>query len=427
MLRPCSAMEQKTKVLHEPQVDWGMKEAQLVLFNNGYPQKNYGLVKPRITIGSAPDNDIVIADPYVSKHHASIEKRDQLYFLVDQNSTNGTFLNKLLIKETSLQHKSSVQLGKAQLQFEYLHYGIPKTSFYEGMISQHPTLMQVFQMIEKIAHLRETVIIYGETGTGKELIAKAIHARGQRSKKPWIVLNCGAIPAELLESELFGHIKGAFTGAHQDRIGVFQAAEGGTLFLDEIGELPLSLQPKLLRVLESKEVRPIGATRSVHVDVRIVAATHRDLSSMVKKDKFREDLFYRLHLIPIHLPPLRNRREDIHLLVKHFLKDIQITSKGLKLLLQHVWPGNIRELKNVLERLKLLKEGGMITEQDVQNILGTKPVPLAETIQQIERNLIQEFLEKNQWNRTRTARLLSMAKTTLLDKMKKYGLEKPGR
>ena len=431
MLVTCSAMDrEKTKVLCEFQPpefgsEFGVeKEARLILFHQGCPMKYFTLIKNHISMGGGPVNEIMLTDPYVSQCHAVIERRGDLFFLKDQESTNGTFLNGILIKETSLHHKCHIQIGKTLLQFEYIDTKFSENLFYEGMISHNPVMQQVFQTVGKIAKSRETVIIYGETGTGKELVARAVHNKSERSAGPFITLNCGAIPSELLESELFGHVKGAFTGAHHDRMGVFQAAHGGTLFLDEIGELSLSLQPKLLRALESREIKPLGSERVKEVDIKIVAATHRDLPKMVEEKKFREDLFYRLHLIPLYLPSLRDRREDIPVLIKHFLANTPITTRALKMLIQYEWPGNIRELRNVIERLKLLKEGVVITEQDIQSFLRTKPLPLTETIQQVERNLLYEFLEKNEWNRSQTARALSMPKTTLLDKMKKYQLQK---
>src|SRR3989338_232700 len=409
----------RSSVIERPK----LKNPQLVLFNKGYPSRTYPLWKEATSIGSAPQSDIQIRDPYISAKHCLIEKREDSFFLVDFQSRNGTFLNNILIKETSLTHHSYVQIGKSLLQFEYRT--LPKTidNQFEGMISQNPLMQNVFNTIDKVAKQKTTVIIYGETGTGKELVARAIHKRSDRSRKPFVVINCGAIPKDLLESELFGHVKGAFTGAHENRPGHFMAAHGGTLFLDEVGELPLELQPKLLRVLEQREIKPVGTEKIQKCDVRIIAATHKDLSYMVQEETFREDLFYRLHLVPIYLPPLRDRKEDIPLLVKYFSKDLPMTSKALKLLVQHYWPGNIRELKNTLERIQITQESPVITEKDIQTILrSAKQKPFAQTLLQMEKNLIHDFLEKNEWNKSATARALAIPKSTLMDKIKRYHL-----
>ena len=425
MIPHTTSMNPKQQTLFDPSLIERpkLKNPQLVLFNQGYPSRTYPLWKDATSIGSAPQNDIQIRDPYISARHCIIEKRENFFFLADLQSRNGTFLNHILIKETSLTHHSYIQIGKTLLQFEYRT--LPKTldNQFEGMISQNPLMQNVFHTIDKVANQKTTIVIYGETGTGKELVARALHKRSDRNRKPFIVVNCGAIPKDLLESELFGHVKGAFTGAYENRPGQFLAAQGGTLFLDEIGELPLELQPKLLRVLEQKEIKPVGSEKIQKIDVRIISATHRDLSQMVQEELFREDLFYRLHLVPIYLPPLRNRKEDIPLLVKHFSKDLPMTSKALKLLVQHYWPGNIRELKNILERIQITKETPVITEKDIQQIIkSAKPKPFSQTVSQVEKNLIHDFLEKNQWNKTATARALAIPKSTLMDKIKRYQL-----
>src|SRR5579863_7314555 len=245
---------------------------------------------------------------------------------------------------------------------------------FESILAKSASMVEIFRTISKIAEFKTTVLISGESGTGKELVARAIHARSSRKAAPFIALNCGAIPENLLESELFGHKKGAFTDASSDRRGLFEEATGGTLFLDEIGELPVNLQVKLLRVLQEETIRRLGDTKDVKVDVRIIAATHRDLTADVKAGRFREDLFYRIHVLSIHIPPLRERREDVNLLIDHFLTRnnarLGTSIRGLspevrRLLLEYAWPGNVRELENTIERAMVLAETDLLEEGDL--------------------------------------------------------------
>ena len=242
------------------------------------------------------------------------------------------------------------------------------------LIGESPSMARVKQMIDRVAPTDSTVLVLGETGTGKELVARAVHDRSPRADKPFVAINCGALPENLIESELFGHAKGAFTGADEHRVGLFEVATGGTIFLDEIGELPKAMQAKLLRVLESREIRRVGENKTVKVDVRVVCATHRDLQDMVSAEEFREDLMYRINTFEIHIPALRERREDIPELARHLLcrfrpsaKPIeqQFTDAALKALDLHVWPGNVRELANVVEHATILCDAGPITDEDL--------------------------------------------------------------
>ncbi len=310
------------------------------------------------------------------------------------------------------------------------------------MIGQGPAMQRVFRLVEKIAEYKSTVLVRGESGTGKELVARALHDRSPRASKPFVAVNCGAIPDALLESELFGHKRGAFTDAHQDKRGLFEEAHGGTLFLDEIGELPVGLQVKLLRVLQEGTYRPLGATKDKEADVRIVAATLRDLDADVKSGRFREDLFYRLHVLEITVPPLRDRKEDIPLLVDHFLarnaarlgtRVRGVAPSAMKLLLDHGWPGNVRELENTLERCAVLAEGDVLTPDDLPDALRTRSEtsygPLAaqelsikKTVRHIEETLIRRALEKTGGNRTAAAKILEISHRALLYKIKDYGI-----
>ena len=318
---------------------------------------------------------------------------------------------------------------------------------FENIISDHEKMLAIFEIVEKVADSDSTVLVYGESGTGKELIARALHYNSHRQDKPLIPINCGAIPEELLESELFGYEKGAFTGAASSRIGRFELAHTGTIFLDEIGEMSPSLQVKLLRVLQEREFERVGGTRTIKVDVRIIAATNKDLEVMVEKNEFREDLFYRLNVIPIELPALRERRSDIPLLVQHFMehfnaqkhRDIEgVLPEALERLTAYHWPGNVRELENVIERITILKGSGVIALEDlpekimrsfksggmVPNIdVPDEGLDFDAVVQTFEKHLLTRALDKTHGVKAKAAVLLHMNRTTLVEKVKKLRLE----
>ncbi len=322
---------------------------------------------------------------------------------------------------------------------------------YDRIVGQSESIKKVFKLVDKVAHTDSTVLITGESGTGKELIAHAIHYASGRKTKPFVPINCAAIPEELLESELFGHEKGAFTHAIRTRIGRFELANKGTIFLDEIGEMSPSLQVKLLRVLQERCFERVGGVKTINVDIRVVAATNIDLEEAVNKGTFREDLYYRLNVIPIHLPPLRERKGDIPLLVNHFLKkfskgtDVKsIDENALMMLESYDWPGNVRELENIVERLVILANGPTITIADIPETIlrksGHVPIPksseppailpedglsLSEAVEQFEKTLILQALERTNGVKNRAAKLLKMNRTTLIEKMKKMKLMKP--
>ncbi len=311
---------------------------------------------------------------------------------------------------------------------------------FEAILAKSPAMASIFKTIAKIAEYKTTVLIHGESGVGKELVARALHTRSTRANKPFVALNCGAIPENLLESELFGHKKGAFTDAHSDRQGLFEAASGGTLFLDEIGEFPLPLQVKLLRALQEESIRRVGDSKDIQVDVRIVTATHRDLAAEVKAGRFREDLYYRINVLPITVPPLRARREDIHLLVDHFLernnarlgtKIRGFTQGARKLLFDYAWPGNVRELENTIERAMVLCDGDVIDTHELPETLraaldpvhmqlATGELSVKKTCAIVEEILIRRALEQTRGNRTRAAELLEISHRALLYKIKDY-------
>lgn len=303
----------------------------------------------------------------------------------------------------------------------------------------------VTDMAARVSQSDATVLLEGESGTGKELLAKAIHLHSARSRGPFVTVNCGAIPDALLESELFGHRRGAFTGAVADRAGKFEAAQRGTVFLDEVAELPLNLQVKLLRVLQEREVDKVGETRPLKVDVRVIAATNRDVEKMVADHTFREDLYYRLAVVSLRLPPLRERADDIPFLVDHLLAKHceragtarpQVDPTVYSAFNQHSWPGNVRELENVLERALVLDSDGRIGLDDLPDRFRTERTPIGRLrmelpdegvpLEEVERELIRAALEKHHWNQTRAAAYLDLTRSTLIYRMQKFGLEPPG-
>ena len=322
---------------------------------------------------------------------------------------------------------------------------------FEDIIGRCPLMLEIFDLIDKVNDCDSTILVNGETGTGKGLVARAIHNKSPRRAKPFISINCGAIPENLLESELFGHVKGAFTGATTSKPGKFELADGGTVFLDEIGDMSPDLQVKVLKVLEEGEFEAVGGSKTVKVDVRIIAATHRDLSEEVQKGNFREDLFYRLYVIPIHLPALRARAQDIRPLVGHFLeqsnrknrREVQgFSEDAFDALIGYAWPGNVRELKNLVERLVVLKGTGTITRRDLPAEIsgaGTRSVDspamieisedgicLNSAVTEFEKALILQSLEKTQWVKNKAAKLLHLNRTTLVEKIKRHRLEPCG-
>jgi len=348
--------------------------------------------------------------------------------------------------------------------------GIVKQVGEHSIIGNSQEIRDVFGVVEKAATSESTVMIFGESGTGKELIARALHQNSRRERKPFIAVNCGAIPHELLESELFGYEKGAFTGASHTRIGRLELANEGTVFLDEIGDMPAMLQVKLLRVLAEQEIDRLGGSKPVKVNIRFITATHRNLEDEIKEGRFREDLYYRLNIIPIVIPPLRDRQSDIPLLVQHFLKKCNenqgqqakvISDETIQMLANYSWPGNIRELGNFIERMVVLSVGDNITPRDLpEKVLGEVPreslppmekpghelsptemlqnglkrsffiglpeggINLKKAVEEFERGLITEALDKTNWVKNKAAGLLELNRTTLVEKIKKMGLKR---
>ncbi len=378
------------------------------------------------TIGSQKNNDLVIQDDHVSRKHCQIMSQDGFYYLEDLKSTNGTYLNSLKIEKEKLATYNSIVIGKieASILIKNTKQKIeshPRHSFY-GIITKSPKMFKIFTLMRQFAPLQEPVVIMGETGCGKELAARAIHEESKLSG-PFIALNCGAIARELIESELFGHVKGSFTGAHQTRKGAFQLAHGGTLFLDEIGELPLDQQVKLLRVLETNEITPIGAESKIKVSARVICATHQNLQSLVSQQKLREDLYYRLWVLPLFLPPLRERKMDISLLAKTFAlqKGKKLDPLLQRILYKHTWPGNIRELKNTIFHLAALTVNETLGLQEWRE--NEELSPFGEKLKNLEKKHIENFLLKHAWEKLKTAQALGISRATLYRKIKKYHLE----
>ncbi len=318
---------------------------------------------------------------------------------------------------------------------------------FPGFVGRHPRMREIFRLITSIKDTDSTILITGESGTGKEVVARSLHDVSQRRRQPWVAVNCGAIPASLLESELFGHMKGSFTGAVQNRLGRFQLAGNGTLFLDEISDLPFDLQAKLLRAIQMREFDPVGSQASVALEARIIAATNQDLEAAVTERKFRQDLYYRLNVIPLYVPPLRQRKSDIPLLVSSFLKRFAesmsrpvrgIAEDALKTLMQYHWPGNVRELENLIERVVVLKrDAGVIELRDfpsayfrnvrLDRFVASVALPddgldFNEAVNEFENELILQALQKTEGNKNKAATLLGLNRTTLVEKLKRKGL-----
>ncbi|MBI1949244.1 MAG: sigma 54-interacting transcriptional regulator [Deltaproteobacteria bacterium] len=396
-----------------------------------------------LRIGAHPDNDVVIDDGFVSSFHAQIFLRGERLFVRDLDSTNGTFVGAVRVVEAEVPLGSTIKLGKAELVADSKE-SEEKVEAPSGdgpwrccdLHTADATFARTFAFIEKVAPHDATVCVFGETGSGKELVAQAIHKLSGRKHGPFVPLNCAAIPQNLIESELFGHEKGAFTGADRQRQGAFEEANKGTLFLDEVGELAMDVQAKLLRVLETRAVRRLGGRGDIAVDVRVVAATHRDLLQHVREGKFREDLLHRLYVIPVNLPPLRERRADVGHLAQHFIGTLspggrkpELTTEARKKLERHPFPGNVRELRNVIQRALIVGDGKQVTEKDIVFI----PVTLAEatlvgqvyrpgmTMDEVEREAYRGAL-KSFGSAAEAARALGLPKTTFWRRATALGL-----
>ncbi len=393
---------------------------------------------PHIRIGSAPNNDVTIFDPSVSRFHCELRHTDDGFLLRDLGSTNGTVVGGLRLKEALIQDEVVIQMGRSTLRFvpgqEETRVDPSREARFGELVGRSQGMRDIFGILGKIAGTDLTVTIQGETGTGKDLVARALHDASPRSQGPFVVFDAGAVASNLIESELFGHEKGAFTGATEQRRGAFERADGGTLFIDEIGELALELQPKLLRALEQREVQRVGGAKRIPVDVRVVCATNRSLVEEVKKGRFRDDLYFRISVVVLSLPPLRDRREDIELLVDSFLqrgeKKMSAAQDAVSVLQNYDWPGNVRELRNVIETARAMSSSEVLHARDLifahdQDMGAAKASSMSlagKTLESIERAAIAQTLAHFGGNRSAAARALGIAPSTLYLKLKKYGI-----
>ncbi len=439
-----------------------LRKCQLRVLTDQDKSKTIDLNRKNTRIGKKEDNDLVLNDNTVSRNHIEIIMNSDFFLLKDLNSTNGAFINDIKVKEAYLTPGDIIKIGNTELEFIAFDEKVslepsPNTEFGE-LVGKSRKMRQIFSLLEKISPSLATIIIEGETGTGKELVAKAIHASSHRKSKPFVVFDCSAVTPTLIESELFGHEKGAFTGAIKQRKGAFEAAYGGTVFLDEIGELSLELQPKLLRALEQREIKRVGSNEKIPLDVRVICATNRDLKQEVEDGNFREDLYYRLSVVKVHLPPLRERPEDIALIIKKFLEHSKfnqlpdgsakvkvVEDESLKILQRYQWPGNVRELANIIERTVSMAEGDKITAshlsyvfQEIDPLLDSKnqetpnlevdtSMPFKEAKQKIvenfEKDYLEELLKKYNYNVSKASREAKIDRKHLRNLIKKYNIQ----
>jgi DNA-binding NtrC family response regulator len=337
--------------------------------------------------------------------------------------------------------KKAIEVRSLRKENKFLRRELKKNQTQRPIIGKSDKIRQVFALVDKVAETDSTILIFGESGTGKELVAREIHYKSNRVEGPFVTINCGALPETLLESELFGHVRGSFTGAVRDKEGLFAVAKGGTFFLDEVGETSPAIQVKLLRVLQEREIIPVGGVRPIKVDVRLIAATNADLDRNVETGKFRADLFYRLNVIPIHIPPLRERKDDIPLLVDYFLKMYSesaskpvktVSAESFDVLMRYDWPGNVRELENVLERAVILQEGRIITAEDLPEKLrltgvdrkGSVVSASNLTLEELEKEYMMKVLDETGWHKKRAASILGINASTLYRKLQRYGCDK---
>jgi DNA-binding NtrC family response regulator len=418
---------------------------------HGPNESSCELLPDHFTVGLSEENEVTIQDRFISGRHLQVTRCEDGFHVQDLNSTNGTFLlstrgtflgGDIRLIDAEVPMNTVLRVGETELLFEPVPDD-PLAPPAHGIIGNDPAVRKLVELMTRVAPSNAGVLILGESGTGKELVARALHAGSPRSSQPFVAVNCAALSPALIESELFGHEKGAFTGADAKHQGAFEEAHGGTLFLDEVGELPLELQAKLLRALDSGEVKHVGASRPFHVDVRVVAATNRDLLAEARQGRFRRDLYYRLSVMPLTLPPLRERRGDIRTLAEHFVRihapreqEVKLTSAALAKLQSHTWPGNIRELRNVVCRAMLLRqsqkiEPGVIefeqepepTLADAQGLPLELPegLTLEQTLARVERQLIESTLRRCDFHKDRTAQRLGLARSALFKRLKEWG------
>jgi len=419
-----------------------LKHASLAYIKGPEEGHRYKIDKEKITFGKNDDNDLVLNDEFVSRHHGEISFSKGEFFIRDLGSRNGIFINGKRVKGSIIESGSRIEIGKTEFNF-VLSEDTPmlldrKDDHLCEIIGKSQKIQALLTFCKKAASCDATVLINGETGTGKELIAKTIHSLSRRSGGPFITIDCGSIPQNLIESELFGHEKGAFTGAQNQRKGAFERGNKGTVFLDEIGELPKEMQPKLLRILEEREFKRVGGDTHIQTDIRVIAATNKELNVEITRGNFREDLFFRLYVIPISLPTLRERKEDIPLLADHFIKKSQLLSEtgsqvtisdeALKKMADYSWPGNVRELRNIIDRAIVNSDMHLISAEDVQFIPTIKENAKSfssshASLEEVEKQTIINALKEQDGNKKATAKVLGIAYSTMCEKVKKYKIE----
>ena len=430
----------------------------IVLRKEGYSVTTVNNGKDALERTRAEDFDVVITDikmpgmdgiqllQGIKKHDPSLPVVIMTAYASQQSAIDAVNLGafQYLIKnakndEIKLVVRNALEMRRVRTENLYLKRELKRGHDEKTIIGSSEEIIRVFKMVDKVADSDATILIQGESGTGKELIAKEIHYRSRRAQGPFVSINCGAIPRDLLESNLFGHVKGSFTGAVRDAAGLFQVAEGGTFFLDEIGDMPHATQVKLLRALQEREIIPVGGTQPIKIDCRLVAATNADLEREVAEGRFRADLFYRLNVIPIKLPPLRHRRDDIPLLVDHFLKrqpsgpeQKTVSKEAMEVLMKYDWPGNVRELENVMERALVLDESGVVEPEDLPEKIrfgiqqrGTLVIDSPTlTLEELEKEYILKVLHHTRWQKKRASEILGINASTLYRKLIGYGFEK---
>lgn len=428
-----------------------IQKSKLYVVSGPLQGKEFMVDRDVFTIGSGPHNDLVLQDSTVSRHHCEIQRAPDGCVVRDLGSTNGTFVQGVRVTEAFLDQGTEFQLGQTKIVFcplqEMMEYALSDKEAFGTLIGRSIAMRRVFHLAERYAPTDSTVLIEGETGTGKDVLAKEIHLHSNRKEKPFSVIDCGTLAEDLIASELFGHVKGAFTGANADRVGAFEQADGGTVFLDEIAALSPNLQPKLLRVLEQRQIKRVGDNQVRNIDVRIISATNRRLENDINAGQFREDLYFRCSVVHIELSALRNRKEDIPLLTMKFLKEFhgedvmeQVVNfeKTMAAFSNHNWPGNVRELKNVVELTSYSKcrpidlysflyLSGMTTQQKGLNKEYSAERPFKEAknelIGQFEREYLRDILEKKDGNISRAAREAGIERAYLQRLIKKRGLK----
>jgi len=453
-------MKEQTKILIIDDETPSREALVLLLKSANYNVKGAGSGKEAFELLAEDEFDIIITDLFlpdldgidILKRVKSVSPAIEVILITGHASAEtavramkeGAFdyiTKPLNLDELRIIINKSVEKRQLLNENVYLRKQLLDKFEFANIIGASPAMQKVFNRMKRIIKTDSTVLIMGESGTGKEIVAKALHFNGHRKDKPFVAVHCGAIPENLLESELFGHTKGAFTGAIKDKIGKFESANKGTIFLDEIGTMPMHLQTKILRVLQEQEVERVGSTRPIKLDVRVISATNQNLEEEVKAGNFRDDLFYRLNVIPLNLPPLRDRVEDLLPLVKHFLRKnckemkrpmMTLTKEALEALEFYSWPGNVRELENIVERTVALTEGDQITPEDLPSAIRTgastrvieRGVDLPKTISEIERKMIRDALDLSDGVKAKAAQMLNLNRTTLVEKMRRLGMER---